>query len=1242
MNIQPPIVGGTIQVYKYESFNYLITPTVEFETISVVNSPEIPNSTLSNINNDAIQFSANPYTGIASANSNSITVTAYNAAGSNVQQTTFPVALNAARFFPPGNNVNYTFYRNEPIVPISFVTPLTLNLTTRPVVSAPTIPVGLSFVQTSANSFDLSGTPVIQSVLSNYKVIGTDISGRTITSTIGIIVNPERMLLDISGSTTIPMDIGSNINPITVSARFPPYPLTGGNIQYKWSPALPGGTFVFRDYLNNPVIQPFVPLDASSSITLTGAIDSNTIQTLAVAGIKNYPVVLTGTRVTSPNINNTVTFNFTLNELVLFNSSNLPTLYVNVPTSNTVFFEAKTYLANVDTSITNIINLNLLPNGLSGFFDSNRARFYLNGTPTSTSYTPFTLRAINGNGVSRDIVVSNLSILNDTVNFNYSVTPAIDTCYNFIQYRPITNGKTGYYPSVIQFRANSGSGCNVTMTSTALSSRTDISLSPVGSNLYQLTGSPEVVDSLTTLDVTATSTATAASATTTVKFLTSPEQYFFSSNSVSGIQNVAITPVQLSVTTLSERPVVGYSSTSLPAGLTLSTSGLISGAPTSFGSGNITYTATTGYSASNTDISYNIIQDNILIAMAQGSETVSTTNSFSGVDFRGITYSGVDAVMQSANIVPYQGPNQIDLSMGPTGLLSGNLTTVQDLFPRYAFTVAATAGAFNAIKTATLTISNAPTPRHLVLDVDDPSAPQLPPLPFVPPQASVRLYNNYNYVMNVDSNGNVAQQLLTSWSTSTTLSNLVNVDFGNLADYAQSGNTISLVAGPIIYRSPDRGNTWTQITNITKLSNINGPVFNNPPFSPSVYPDPIFPTVATNGSGTFVSVGIGYDKSNNFSNIVRVSSNDGISWQDYAVTAFTDSNVSSTRIYYNNGRYFMLHSSNVIYSDSPTTSWTSSNLMNSVSALAFSNNTVIAVGSNGGTNSYISSNNGNTWSALTTPMDGVGKTIEDILYADGRWLASVKESGFSSNYYSTNTTTWNNLTVTAISSTVPRRIVFDGNAWTLTSDIINSLRLEGTCNVDLGISAGIPFNNIRKASFTTLSNGTPVGIVTIPYDSSGYFFASPTQSNYTFYQFCSIQPIPVEVSPSTSNFIYYYASGLPQGLKFIRDTSGIRADISGMSTKYSDPYSNVALFANIPNEGYIVAKTVGMQTVVPRLIRQQDGASSYTSLVRQYVEVNAAQNARDNKVFPTAEKSLGEFMSPEAPDVVSPPLPCDC
>ena len=1242
MNISPPIIGGTIQVYKYEPFSYTITPTVDYETLSFSKSSEIPSTTLSNVDNDVINFSANPYTGITSVNSNSITVTAYNGAGSNVQQTTFPVSLNPARFFPPGNNVNYTFYRNEPITPIPFTSPLTMNLVTNPITSAPSIPVGLSFTQTSPNTFQLVGTPLIQSVLSNYKIIGTDISGRTITSTIGMMVNPERVVFDISGTTTIPLDIGSNIQPVTVTARFPPYPLTGSNIQYTWSPVLPGGTFVFRDYLNHPVYQPFVPVDTSSTITLTGAIDSNTIQTLATAGIKNYPVTLTGTRLSSPNITKSTTFNFTLGELVLFNSSNLPTLYVGVPTSNTVYVQAKTYLANVDASITSIVNLDPLPSGLTGVFDSLRSRFYLNGIPTSTSYTPFRLLATNGNGVTRETTISSLSIITDSVNFDYSVTPAIDTCYNFIQYRPVTNGKTGWYPSSILFRANSGAGCNVTMYSPELASRTDITLSAVGSNLYQLTGYPDVSDSLTTVNIVAESTATDVSASTRIKFLTSAEQYFFSNVSISGIQNVPITPIQLTTTTLSERPIVGYSSTTLPSGITVSTSGLLSGTPSDFGSGTSTYAATTGYSSSNSDLSYNIISDNILIAMAKGSETVSTT--FSGVDFRGVTYSGIDANMQIANLVPYQGPTHIDLSMNSKGLLTGDLTTVSNLFPRYAFNVFASAGSFNAYKTATLTISNYPTPKHLVLDVDSPSAPQLPPLPFIPPRASVRLYTNFEYAVNVDSTGALSGGPLSNWSTTTTLSNLVNADYGNLADYAQSSNTVALVAGPVIYRSSDRGNTWAQITNISKVSRITGPIYPSPPFGTSIYPDPIFANVATNGNGTFVAVGIGYDQSYTLSNMIRVSSNDGIQWQDYDIAAFTDSNILSSRMYYNNGRYFFVKGSNVYYSDSPTTSWSSNTVMNSVQALAFSNNTILAVGSNGGINTYISSNNGNSWSSLSTALDGGGdRTVEDVVYADSLWVATVKYGGFSSNYYSSNTTDWTMISETP-PTTIPRRINFDGNAWTSVANVTEALRLESinSCNVSLGYTSGPGFINIRQYSFTTTSNGTPSGVITIPYDSSGYYFADPPQSNYSFFQYCPIQTIPVEIAPSTSNFIYYYASGLPQGLRLIRDSSGIRADISGISTKFSEAYSNTVLFASIPNEGFIVAKPVGMQTVVPRIIRPQENASSYTSLVRQYVEVNAAQNARDNTVYPNQDVALGEFMAPPAPDVVSDKLPCNC
>ena len=1239
MNISPPVVGGTIQVYKYESFNYLITPTAPADFLTVVNSPEIPTSTLSNINNDAIQFSANPYTGIASVNSNSITVTAYDAMSNILEQTKFPVSLNAARFFPPGNNVNYTFYRNEPIVPISFATPLTLNLVTKPVVSAPSIPVGLSFVQTSPTSFDLSGTPIIQSVSSNYKVIGTDISGRTITSTIGITVNPERMLLDVSGTTTIPIDIGTNITPVTVTARFPPYPLPGGLIQYKWSPALPGGTFVFRNSSNVPVFQPFVPIDASSTITLTGAIDSNTIQTLATAGIQNYPVTLTGTRTTSPNISNSVTFNFTLSELVLFNGSNLPTLHVGVPTSNVVYVQAKTYFA--DSLIVSMSNTTALPSGLTGVFDSVQSRFYLNGTPTSTSYTPFTIRATNDNGVYRDTTISNLSILQDTVSFNYSITPAIDTCYNFIQYRPLDNPKTGWYSYPIQFRASTGSGCNITMASPELASRTDIVLAQVNSNTYQLTGSPETSDSLSYLNVVATSVGTDASASTRIQFRTSAEQYTFSSNSIAGIQNVPITPIQLSTTTLSERPVINYSSTNLPPGISLTTSGLLSGTPTGYGSGTSTYTASTGYSTSNTNISYNIVQDNILIAMAKGSETVSTTSPFSGVDFRAVTYSGINGTLTSSNLIPYQAPTKIDISMSSNGILSGDLSKVTNLFPRYGFDVTGTADSLSITKHAIITITNSPTPKRSVLEVDSPTTG---PEGF--PQASVRLQNNFSYAMYVDAKGNLCNQTLTSWSAVSSLSNLNNADFGHLADYASGSNTAVIIAGPYVYRSTDKGLSWFRNTNITKVAQITGPTYT------TTYPDPIFTNVATDGSGTYVAIGYGYDKDANFSNLVRISSDDGVSWTDTKLTSFvTSSNLTDARLYYNNGRYLLStgYGSNVVYSDSPTTTWTSgSNLMYQLTGLGFSNNTVIAVGSNTTSNkAYISQNNGTSWSAFDTSMNA-GDFISDIAYANGYWLANVASSGDSVHFYSTDTSNWSVISPISGSppSGIPRRILFDGNAWTtVASNTITTTRLEGTSNLDGGFSGGLPFVTVRNYSFTTLSNGTPTATITIPYDPSGYAFINPSQSNYTFYQYCPIPTIPVDIAPLTSNFIYYYASGLPQGLQILRDVSGIRADISGTSTKYSDAYSNVALFAVIPNEGvegYTIAKTIGMQTVVPRIIRPQESASSYTSLVRQYVEVNAAQNARDNRVFPAVDATLGEFMSPGAPSVTSAPLPCDC
>ena len=67
----------------------------------------------------------------------------------------------------------------------------------------------------------------------------------------------------------------------------------------------------------------------------------------------------------------------------------------------------------------------------------------------------------------------------------------------------------------------------------------------------------------------------------------------------------------------------------------------------------------------------------------------------------------------------------------------------------------------------------------------------------------------------------------------------------------------------------------------------------------------------------------------------------------------------------------------------------------------------------------------------------------------------------------------------------------------------------------------------------------------------------------------------------------------------------------------------------------VTIQTLKFTVIVPRIVRKQDGAAAYTSLLRQYTEVLGAQNARDNRVLPNQEQSLGAFMSPEAPDVVT-------
>ena len=149
----------------------------------------------------------------------------------------------------------------------------------------------------------------------------------------------------------------------------------------------------------------------------------------------------------------------------------------------------------------------------------------------------------------------------------------------------------------------------------------------------------------------------------------------------------------------------------------------------------------------------------------------------------------------------------------------------------------------------------------------------------------------------------------------------------------------------------------------------------------------------------------------------------------------------------------------------------------------------------------------------------------------------------------------------------------------------------------------------------------------------GPLFTAPTATNYLLYQYVPITPIILSAAGFDPIRMYVAVGDLPIGLTFDPATQTI------IGTPAFVGNDEVLVYA----QDFLLRYTsirLTFTTVVPGVVRKQTSAGAYTSLVRQYTNVNAAQNSRDNRVFPTAETSLGEFMSPQAPDVVTAVPPC--
>lgn len=1234
-----PFANNSITVYKYESFKYAIlnpyAPIVPVTTVST----GIPASLVVTDANKVVFSSLGYAGGTASNESIVIDVSSGFAISSNT------VAIKAGRFRDAsGNSMSnnaFQFYKNEAITPVTFNASISL---VSPLQTYPALPAGLALAKTASNQFTLSGTPIVEVPTSNYQIIGqgsnSDV-GKIVTTSVNITIAAERLQLDLSGSPIVSgMSIGT---PITQRSVYAKYPLSGpSNLQYTWDP-LPNGLY-FSDYLGLSQASGFRPIDASSTLTLQGTPTLAAAESFAAAGITAYTARVQALRLVSPNISNTTAFTFQFEPTVLFDDVTIPTYYTGIPLDpSATYFRARTYFGT-DTSITKIFSPDLRTD-LSLNFISNEARAYLTGTPTSAGSAAYTIRASNALGATRDLAAT-IVVSNDTVAFDYAVTPLpIDACYNFILSRPLSLAKTGYYPGSIQFKATAASGRNVTFSVPGLSS-TGLSLSNVSSNTVQIAGIPDTVTPLTTFTVTASAVGSPATASTTFKASVLNDQFTFADVSAtlfSWIQNKQITPIQITATTLSERPVIGYSIAGAPAGITISPGGLITGAPLQDLSATATVTASTGFASQSNTYPYFTRSDDLFVALANGIETV--TGNFTGVEFRAVSYSGSSNVTFHGidNLLPYQSPDQLDISLSSAGLLSGDLNSVSPIFPRYSFDVSVSLGQFypSTAPKVVINVSNYQTPRHLIIGQNNTN--------------QVYIAKKDDYAFQVNSQGIwEANSNFGSWTT------VFNALGTNLYEYdmAQSSNSICAVIGSNVYRSVDNGDTWSQAITSTE-SNLT------------------FSVIASDGGSNWVALGrnnVLTLPAGSTRTIVRLSSNDGATWTD--ISATTNFLTQGAQLIYNNGRYVLTQeygfSVNGFSPARPAIQWVDATTPNlktwtavpgpfsnapgigaGASGIAANGNTLVVCGGGptaGLPAAYSSADNGTTWTSLPeTSMlsDASGGAAFGAAYADGYYVIGGTNTAYPGDWvyaiYSTDLTDWSNLTYASGEPAI-QGLLFDGNAWLMLgqgSNTVMTARLEPTTKAIVSTYNTLSnLTNTKRMLFRPVSNGTPSATISIPYTSGGYSFVTPTVPYGPLYQYVSTS-IPVQIQ-SAPEFIYYYASQLPRGLALTPDTDGVAATISGTPYQFSDQPSSTILFARLPQANVTAALQLPLRVILPSYQKRTDAASAFTSLLRQYTVVNAAQNARDSRVFPQVDRLLGEFTAPYPPNVITQTIDPKC
>lgn len=616
LSVVPPLSSNTITLFQFSPFSYVFTST---QNISIsTSSPEVLPLCSTSPDGKSITFAS--AFGFASSFANplslvfktgSITIANYIVNVLPGRWTILPE--------PP-----FTFFRGEIITPIPFTNEVGIETA----FIQPALPPGLLFTKQTPFQWLLQGTPVLQSPATSYLVVGRTTTNRLISTSISITISAERLVITGNVTTFSGMQIGTSI-PSSVFTTSVPITSTSP-FRYFTSSSLPDGLF-YADKDGNAVVFPFTPSDPSNTIVVAGI---PTLQTALDFQARAFPLRTFTSNVTltanTGNLSQEKVLSFSFGPVVLFTEiANTPPIFAGIPLTSQPRYRAARYFQDIGVPITSITGTNL-PSNLTLTFESDSSGAFLGGTAMQTGSGVYPFLATDASGFQQTTNVF-LTVQSNQISIRPSVT---DISFSFIQSRPLTQAKDGYYPANISFQATSSAGCNILYSITGFED-SGITISSNG----VLTGVP--TSSFPTRSIVVTATDTFASNTYNFSANIVPDQYTFSELSdVSFIQNRETQPFQISATTLSERRVVNISSSNLPTGLILDRNGRVTGIPTTNGTGSFTITGTTGFTTGSSNISYTIQPDSVLLLPPTNFISLTAGESIPTLDIEGISYSG--------------------------------------------------------------------------------------------------------------------------------------------------------------------------------------------------------------------------------------------------------------------------------------------------------------------------------------------------------------------------------------------------------------------------------------------------------------------------------------------------------------------------------------------------------------------------------------------------------------------------